>query len=266
MVTSGVISVTATRKNQAPLSLSLAVSVMPRPGWTSLAPPGPVAQTSPLTKLDSEGREIGVYVPNSPEANQGGDGLSVPLLEAYVFDDEITRIADAGPNNRLWYVKSMRYNFSSFDYVLHPDVLNMSSNWGMQQTGTWTGIAACSITLPATGGFISAAAYRDGVIRHEADDQHSHWATFRAAINDPEMNIKAGVEALIGALSDQQSKFLADVRKLISDRRDAISATMAGRDDPWGAKDHTISQACPQWCDSTCTNITGRVNRFPYAQ
>lgn len=270
IVTNGTVFVNARwRGNDYPLQKQIIVTARQSfvtdgslVSWTSSVPTA-VEQQSPFTKYDENNHIVGTITANPPEDGIGGDGRSMPVLLAHILDNDISRVDDNGPNRHLWYVTSLVHDASSFDFVLHPDVLNPLSDWSTHQYDTWTGTAACTYELPSTGGFISWSNYRDGVRRHEGGNQHSHWATFAKAINDPAKNIRSGVEAIVSWADSSAESHLEKVSSEITSRIQAIYDTFANL--AWGDRDHNLLEACPAWCNSSCSALNGRVNWKPYS-
>jgi hypothetical protein len=168
----------------------------------------------------------------------------------------VSRVDDGGPNHHVWYVTSIN-DVATFDWTMHPDIEDFNSEFAQRQYGDWVGPdVACYSTPLGQGGngrMISAVNYRDGVARHEAGPQYSHWANYAAAVADPRNNLGAGAEGFTKVTNMSRQDFATDLLDEIRQRSDAILQATAAHDPP-----------CSQVCTPDCLRFNGFVNRPPY--
>jgi len=179
-----------------------------------------------------------------------GDGYSYLCSQWDFTLNDIDAISDQGPNHGLKWLLDIR-NLTTFDWTLHPDIEDPTSDWYTRQCGNWAPAPGSTCPTPSGTGYISGAAYRDGVTRHEAGDQNSHYRNYVTAQDDPANNIKIGAEDLFGLPTQSTSDFVAFVNGFLMLRSNAIVAA-------------TADEPCHQQCSSDCALFNGFLNLPPY--
>jgi hypothetical protein len=237
MVTSGVISVTATTSGvSTPLTSSTTVNNRTNFAFTAANPTQVIANS--LTCYDGS-----VHSLQSPPANGTEEGHTCSDL-AYVFS--FTTISDNGPNQGYEYVTSAVASNGGLptkvEYIVVSDLLSGSTFYNAQ-CGTYSS--------SNSSGFISGTQLKQNVLDHEQGSILSHWSQYRDAQNSTSNNIGVILEAATGTPGSTGGAFAQSV----GDAALARIASAASAEPCGGIVNKDSSQSC-----ATC----GLINFSPY--
>jgi hypothetical protein len=220
------------------------VGVTPRTGWFSEAKPAvkvangtsSPAGCSALTATLPDNCVLG-----QPPANIG---LSEPCIN---WDPDPDQVNDDGPNHSLRWLSDLT-DITTYYWTIHQNIENLTSDYCQHQCGNWSPGAGSTCANPIGSGYTTCSDLASAIARHEADPpQNSHYVQYVQAQNNPNNNIKAGAEAIVGPANQSQAQFELSVTQQLNPRKTAIF-TQTANPHPCGS------------CTADCSQFLGHLN------
>lgn len=179
-VTSGAVTVKATKGSLGIITVPGALVVTPRAGWsfTAVSP----SRVSSITLCAAPAGGPPVNPPDPPVASTK---IGASCFHATTGTYSIG--AGSGPNNGFGYLASEPGDLSSYTWTMSASADNPSSAFYLAQTGNYN--AASNPT-----GYISGSTLDADTQRHEAGSVNSHYVNYASAVPSPLGNIGLQLE------------------------------------------------------------------------
>jgi hypothetical protein len=184
---------------------------------------------------------------SDPATGAAGVGKTLFCLQFDFTVADVGTVPADGPNEGLKWVLDIR-DTSDIPWGMHATAENPTSPWFLANCGSFMPGPGNACNNPVGIGFMDAAAYRDGVERHEVGPTNSHHAVYVQEMSNPAKNLKTNAEDNVWPAGTSDTSFRAFVAGEMVSLQQAISNGIAA-----------IEPCSPQ-CDSTCTDYIGHGN------